>query len=83
MIDKKEILSHTDIPEQAIEKWRRMLRAMFRAYRQKEPEDKRSDWELLTSLMNHFYESGLIRKSKDGRFILPDIDGVIPRRIKL
>ena len=55
-----------------------MLRAMLHDYRQKNPNDKRSDEELLKSLMDHFVESGVVKKTADGKYVVPDIEGDIP-----
>ena len=59
-------------------KWLQTLRVMVSDYRDKHPDDKRSDLELVESLMEHFYESGLVKKGADGKWLLPDIDGPIP-----
>lgn len=45
-------------------KWIQMLRAMLHDYRQKNPNDKRSDEDLLKSLMDHFVESGVVKKDR-------------------
>ena len=63
------------------EKWKKALRVMLRAYRRKKTDDKRSDLEILENLMEYFYKEGIVQKSEDGKFILPDIDGTIPRGI--
>ena len=47
--------------------WEEMLRYMLSDYRIKNPTDLRGDRELLESLMEHFYESGLIGK-RDGKY---------------
>jgi len=64
-------------------KWSRMLRAMLDAYRRKHPSDTVTDRELLESLIEYFYKSGVVQKTENGRYILSDIDGTIPERLKL
>jgi len=59
-------------------KWTQMLRAMLIDFREKHPNDTRSDWELLESLMEHFYEEGLVKKGTNGKYILPNGEGTIP-----
>lgn len=56
--------------EEQKEKWIEMLRIMISDYRRLKPEDKRTDRELLESLMEHFYKEGLVGK-KDGKWVLP------------
>ena len=47
--------------------WEEVLRHMLSHYRSKNPMDSRGDRELLESLMEHFYESGLVGK-RDGKY---------------
>ena len=54
--------------------WHTMLSGMIQNYRAENPEDTRSDEELLTSLMDHFVKHGLIEKTSDGKYLLPGIN---------
>ena len=56
--------------EEIKKQWVSMLQHMLDEYRENNPDDTRNDNELLNSLMEHFVESGLIKK-KDGKFVLP------------
>lgn len=58
--------------------WAQQLQAMLIDFRQRHPDDVRSYRELLESLMEHFYESGLVRKGAEGKYIWPDIERTIP-----
>ena len=55
------------------DQWESMLRFMLSEYRTKNPSDKRSDLELVTSLMDYFFENALIKKSESEKYILPEI----------
>ena len=43
---------------------------MLADYRQKRPEDKRPDKEILTEMMDHFVKTGLIKKDKSGKYLV-------------
>jgi len=59
-------------------KWEQTLQAMLIDFRQKNPNDNRSDRELIESLMEHLYESELVKKGASGKWILPDFEGTFP-----
>jgi hypothetical protein len=49
--------------------WEEMLRYMLSDYRCKHPEDSSTDRELVESIMEHFYESGLVEK-RNGKYLI-------------
>lgn len=53
--------------------WTDILRLMLAGFRNMYPDDERSDWELLSSLMDYFVETGTIQKC-GGKYLLPKID---------
>lgn len=60
------------------QKWSQMLTAMLADYKHKNPHDKRTDLELLNSLMQRFYDDGLIGKTPEGKWLLPEIEDAGP-----
>lgn len=54
-------------------KWVEMLTDMLNQFRAKNPQDKRSDKELLESLMDHFFLKGRVGKDMNGKYIVPKI----------
>lgn len=52
--------------------WHAMLTMMLEEYRIGHPDDHRGDIEIVEDLMDHFVESGLIKK-KDGKYIIPKL----------
>jgi hypothetical protein len=50
--------------------WCAALSVMLADYRQKRPEDKRPDKEILTEMMDHFVKTGLIKKDKSGKYLV-------------
>lgn len=45
---------------------------MLAEYRRRRPNDRRSDHEVLSDLMEHFVKKGALKKDSDGKFILPE-----------
>ena len=52
--------------------WEVMLRAMISDYRGRNPDDMRTDRDLLFSLMDHFVARGLVEK-RDGKYIIKEL----------
>ena len=52
--------------------WHAILTHMLEEYRTGNPDDLRGDIEIINDLMEHFVESGLVKK-KDGKYILPEL----------
>ena len=53
--------------------WRDFLAAILEDYRTRNPEDKRDTKTILTSLMDFYVKEGLIKKGKNGKYLLPTI----------
>ena len=63
-----------NINEKAVKaQWVSMMRFMISEFRLSNPADGRDDRQIATSIMNFYAKSGLIRKDRTGRFILPEI----------
>ncbi len=50
--------------------WYAMLNHMLEEYREGNPDDSRTDLEIINDLMEYFAESGLVKK-KDGKYVIP------------
>ena len=57
--------------------WSQALRAMVATYRANNPNDSRSNIELVESMMESFYEAGLVQKCDD-KYVLPELEGDFP-----
>lgn len=55
------------------EKWRTFLGHLISEYRMHCPDDQRSATEILNSLMEHFFQEGLVGKNEDGKWVLPKL----------
>ena len=52
--------------------WAAFLSVCLKTHRINCPEDSRSDYEVLSSIMEFFYKDGFVKK-KDGKYIVPKI----------
>ena len=52
--------------------WERMLRHMVSQFRAQNPNDPRSDRELLEGLMEHFHQAGVVGKA-NGKYLIPTL----------
>ena len=49
--------------------WHEFLRGSLREYRDVHPTTTLTDWEILTELMEHLVDAGLVRKST-GKYVV-------------
>jgi hypothetical protein len=75
---KDQIMKHENAVDQEIgQKWVKMLSIMLADFRENFPDDVRTDTEFLENLMDYFHETGLIKRAGDGKYMLPNIEGII------
>lgn len=55
------------------EQWAAMLGLMLKEYREGNPNDPRSDREILHSIMDHFVKTGVIKTDENGKYVVPEI----------
>lgn len=55
------------------QQWSAMLGLMLKEYREGNPNDPRSDREILHSIMSHFVKTGVIKMDENGKYALPEI----------
>jgi len=60
------------------DKWHQLLSALLVEFRCRFPNDKRSDPDILASLMQYLSEDGIVSKNDDGKWVLPELKGELP-----
>jgi hypothetical protein len=64
--------------EEFHKKWSQTVKAILEDYHLTHPNDIRGDLGLIENLFDFWYQKGLIEKSPNGKYLLPNIEGTIP-----
>jgi hypothetical protein len=66
--------------ERVIRNWKLTLNHMVKEHRHKYPDvtKHQTDQELMKSLVNYFISKGVVKRTADGRYLIPDLQGPSP-----
>lgn len=70
------------IENKAKEKWKKTLRILYQDFKRKYPNNEQSIIEFCISFLDFCYMKGTIVKTKEGKYLLPDIIGNIEDEIE-